>query len=221
MKIVLGLLFFHIVSTFTAFSQHIAVSADKNNVFYVGVDNPITVVAENYACKDLVVKADDGEILQGYGCTFICHAYKTGRKDIIIYKKTGDKLQEIGRSFFRVKNIPPPSFRIGPYGNNLYGEALIKISKVVIAAQQYVRADLDNFDFDVRFAIDSFHVTIFSTDSCKTKTFFNESNKISQPIRDAFSLLRKDDTAIFHKIYTKGLDGAVLQLAPLVLTIDN
>lgn len=197
------------------FAQQVAVSADKNNVFYLGLDNPITVTVENCSCNDLVVKTDNGEVT-GKGCQLIFRGKEYGRAAIMVYKKAGNKLKEIGSNAFRVKKIPPPVFRIGPYGHSYDRKA----RSVVMANQQYVRAELDGFDFDARFAIDSFWVKIFYNDSCKTKSFFNTTGKISQAVLDAFSVLKEEDVVIFHKIYAKGPDGLQWQLDPLILTIE-
>lgn len=199
-------------------AQQIAVSPDRNNIFYVGIDNPITVTAENCSCNELVVKASNGT-LTGKGCQYLFRGIEQGRADITVYKKTGKKLKEIGNNAFRVKRIPPPVFKIGPYGGSNYSLER-KAQRVVLAGQQFVRADLENFDFDVRFNIDSFSVKIFYGDSCKTKTFFNSTGKISQQLSDAFSILKKDDIVIFNKIFAKGPDGQEWELVPLILTIE-
>jgi GldM C-terminal domain len=219
MKIVFQLFISSFISS-ASFSQHIAVSADKNNVLYVGVDNPITVVAENSSCKDLIIKTNNGKIT-GKGCQLIFRASQAGSTEIIVVKKNYGKLKKIGRWFFWVKRIPSPSFKIGPYGSEYDINSERKVQKIIIANQQYVRAELLNFDIDVRFVVDSFHVSIFFSDSCKSKSFFNTSNKINQQITEAFFTLKKDDIVIFSKIYAKGPYLIEWELDPLILTIEK
>ena len=208
------------IFSFNSSAQKITVTNDRNNFFYLGLDNPITVIAENCSCKDLVVKTNNGNIT-GTGCTRIYRGNEVGKTDIIVYKKLGNKLKKIGENTFRVKIFPPPVFKIGPYGGGYESNNERKVQKVVIANQQYVRADLENFDFDIKYSIDSFSVKVFYNDSAKIKTFFNVTGKISQQISDGFSVLKKDDIVIFYSIFAKGPAGQQYELAPLILTIEK
>jgi len=165
-------LFFFVLINFFALqisAQRVAVSPDKNNVFYFGVDNPITVAAENCSCNDLVVKTNNGSVI-GNPCKLIYRARETGGADITVYKKIGNKLKKISTNAFRVKRIPPPVFKIGPYGGAYDYSNERKVQRVVIANQQYVRAELENFDIDVKYLIDSFFVNIFYNDSANFKS---------------------------------------------------
>ena len=202
------------------FAQQVAIATDKTSVFYLGVDNPLTVTAENCPCHNLVVKTDNGKIT-GTGCKLSYWGNTVGTATIKVYKRTQGTLKKIGSNVFRVKRIPAPSFKIGPYGGSIYANLERKAKKVVIANQQFVRAEFDWIGIDANFPVDSFYVTIFYTDSSKTKTFFNTSNAIRQELREAFSILKKDDIIIFDKIFVKGLDGLEWELDPLILSIEN
>ena len=166
-----------------------------------------------------MLKVDNGAIT-GKDCHFIYRGIKPGVANITVYKKTANNLKKIGQYTFRVKRIPPPVFRIGPYGVS-YFYADRKANKVVLASQQFVRAELEFFDYDARAIVDSFSVKIFHADSGKTSTLFNTTNKINQQIKDAFSELKNGDIIFFNKIFAKGPDGTQWELDPLILTIEN
>jgi hypothetical protein len=205
-------------------AQKFAVAADKNNILYIGIDNPLSIAVEGITCNEIFIKTYNGTISKYENCTYTFRGNKTGRADIILYKKINNKLKEIGRSVFRLKNIPAPSFYIAQYGKSfLYNDfnSKNKASKVVLAAQQYVRADLENFDFDIKFLIDSFTVKILSSDSSSVKTFLNAGNKIKQEVTEAFHNLKNDDIVLFTKIHAKYPDGLDVELTPLVLTIND
>jgi hypothetical protein len=196
-------------------AQHFAIANNKNNILYLGLYNPLSISAENCHCSQLVVKTNNGKVT-GSNCQYTYTGKQYGIADIILYKKTGNKLKEIGRSAFWVKRIPAPVFRIAAYGGNYQ-----KAKTIILAGQEYARADYEGLeDYDIRCSIDSFNVTILYVDSVKTKTFFNTSNKLSDPIRAAIAALKNDDIIIFDRIYITGPDGS-REIDPLILKIEN
>jgi hypothetical protein len=212
MKITLPFVLFFLSFDLSAIAQHIAVAADKENVLYVGVENPLTIAAENCPCNKMVVKSNTGT-LTGAGCSYIFKSNQVGSADFTVYRKNGRLLKKIETSVFRVKNLPLPVFKIGPSVDGMMAPKL--------AVQEYVRADLDGFDIDARFQVTSFNVSIYSYDTCKIQHFKNTGNKISDELRTAFSLLKDNDSIIFNEIIAVGPDGQNQKLAPLYLTIRH
>ncbi len=123
------------------------VSADKMNVFYIGVDNPVSVSAAGVSSNDLNVRAT--------GCTirpvnrasgkYVVTASKPGAAKIIL---SGGGLPRTGYDF-RVKRIPDPVARLSKSSGGAMGTGTFK-------AQGGVGAFLDNFDFDARCTIQGF-----------------------------------------------------------------
>ena len=193
-----------------ASSQNFAIGLDKMNVFYIGVDNPLTIVVQNYSLKDIIIKVDNGTVSNDYG-SYVYRAGKVGKATITLFVKTNGKLKKIGSNYFRVKNFPDPIFKIGSGRDN--------VSKAEIAGQLYVRAELEGFDIDVRYQIDSFWVCIVSSDTCKFVTKKNIGNKLSDEIREDFQRLKPNDMVIFKKIFIKRPDGVSSELIPKMVTI--
>jgi GldM C-terminal domain len=193
-------------------SQNISVSADKNNVLYIGVDNPISVVVENYPSRQLIVKAEKGTLIGSNGRIFIYRGVEPGNESIIIYNKENSK--EIGRSTFRVKYIPDPVAKVGLSGGG-------NIQAIVLKNQQFIRAELQNFDFDAMFQIDSFTLNIIRTDTCFFKEVINIGNKFGSAVTEALSSIKKNDIVIFKKISSVGPDGRSRLLSPIVFAITD
>ena len=201
-------------------AQHFALSNDRMNIAYLGVDNPISIAVENCPCKNIVLKVKNGTVV-GQNCRYIFRGKEVGAASIVVYEKNGKQLKVIGEYPLKVKRFPPPTFKIGPYGSSYFYDSDRKVQKVVLANQQYVRAELEGFDIDIHYSIDSFAVKIFYNDSFKVKTFVNASNKINQELSNGFSILKKDDVILFHNIFITGPDGQHYELDPLILTIDK
>ena len=192
-------------------AQNVAFAPDKNNICYLGVDNPLTIVAENCSCNQLVLKSDNGTI-KGKSCQYIYHPKNIGKVLIQAYKKQEKKLIEIGVTEFRVKRVPDPVFKIGPVGGH-DGD----VNSIFLCTTKYARADLENFDFDARFKIDSFRVVIISTDSSSSNAFINHGSLINDEIHSAFVKLKIGDKIIFDNIKVKGPDEIERELTPLKL----
>jgi hypothetical protein len=68
---------------FQSAAQQLAAETMKNNVFYIGRDNPLTIVVTGFSCKDIVVKTDNGKIERTGDCEYNAvpqRAHSTVRK---------------------------------------------------------------------------------------------------------------------------------------------
>ncbi len=192
-------------------AQRFSIAPDKMNVFYVDIDNPLTIAVENYSAKLIVVKTDNG-IISGKGNNYIYHSAKIGRADIILYIKVKGKLKEIGRSSFRVKSIPYPVAKVGPSAGG-------RILGLILKSQQYIRADYNEVDMDVE--IDSFTVNIIPSDTCYFKQIKNYTNKFSQELNDGLKGIKKDYVVIFREIAAKNYKGEPIELDPIYFIIRD
>ena len=115
-----------------------AVMLDKMNVFYIGVDNPITIGSPTG--WDRTTVSMSGGTLSGSGSSRTVRVSAIGKASISVV--ANGKPSTFG---FRVKKVPDPVFKIAD-GN-------ARIATVAFKNQQYCRADLDNFDFDLKFNV--------------------------------------------------------------------
>jgi len=118
----------------------VAASADKMNVFYIGVDNPVTVGSPTGWDKTKVSMTGTAT-LSGSNGKFVAKGVSIGKA---ILNVTADGKTTAFE--FRVKRIPDPVFKVGPSAGGAIQAAVFK-------AQQFCRADLENFDFDARFNV--------------------------------------------------------------------
>ncbi len=121
------------------------VTPTKMNVFYIGVDNPITASAAGVLAKDLRVSMSGGN-LTGSGGNYIVRVSKQGKANVNVSDGGGTKY---GDFEFRVKRIPDPVAEIARKsgGNITAGE--FKVQKGLAAV-------LKNFDFDAKFSVVSY-----------------------------------------------------------------
>lgn len=135
--------------TYEVGERSVAISADKMNVFYIGVKNPISVSAAGVSSNELKVNISGG----GGKMT------NTGSNswDIEVTTPTDDcKINVTGGGMnatkqFRVKRIPDPTARLGNKEDGSMGNGEFKVQKGLIAW-------LDNFDFDAKCNIQGFNL---------------------------------------------------------------
>jgi gliding motility-associated protein GldM len=116
-----------------------AVMLDKMNVFYIGVDNPVTISSGSGWDKTNV--SISGGTMSGSNGNRIVNVTAPGTAKITV--SADGKTSSFD---FRVKRIPDPIIKVGPSGGG-------KIQSVVFKNQGFVRADLENFDFAANFSV--------------------------------------------------------------------
>lgn len=125
----------------------VTVSADKMNVLYVGVENPISIAAAGVPTAQLSVNASGVQLRALGGGKYIAIPQKTGDATITV---SGGGLQ--AQQFnYRIKRIPDPVVKLGKYQNATLPANSFK-------AQLGLIPDLGQFDFDAKCKIMEYEV---------------------------------------------------------------
>jgi gliding motility-associated protein GldM len=118
-----------------------AVMLDKMNVFYIGVDNPVTVSSGTGWDKTKVSASGVTLSSAGGPGKYVVRASAVGKASITVNADGKASTYE-----FRVKRIPDPVFMVGASEGG-------RVQSVMFKNQQFARAELKNFDFDARFQV--------------------------------------------------------------------
>lgn len=167
-----------------------AVSADRMNVFYIGVDNPITLTAAGVPSTQLKATCS-GAQMTGSGAKRIVRVSRQGRAVISL---SGGGLEKTDFEF-RVKKIPDPIVKLGRKvdGSMKSGE---------FRAQLGLLPTLENFDFEATCKIQSY--TLYYTrkreDPVKIEGRGGRfSGKVAQAVRQA----KPGDSYAFTEVKAK------------------
>lgn len=141
------------------------ISATKMNVFYIGVENPLSISVPGANSKDIVAtisgagatltKVKDGE--------YMVKPTKQGNCQINVRAKVGGKEMDMGTMTFRTKRIPAPIAMVGKQQGG-------KIEKEVLATYGGLRVEKGDFDFPVKYRISSFKVQVIGRGEGKPQT---------------------------------------------------
>jgi gliding motility-associated protein GldM len=182
------------------------------NVFYAGVPNPVSISAPGIPKENLSVTISGGTISGSNGKYTVNVTNPGSTAKVNVSANINGKVQYIGSSDFRVKRIPDPKAKFaGKTGGNL--------SSVVIKGQDAIFATLDNFDFDARFKVTRFSLTIAKPRS-DWVILQTSGNTFSQQMLDAISKVTPGTKVFFDNIIAVGPDGSPRQLESINFTAN-
>ena len=168
-----------------------AVMLDKMNVFYIGVDNPITISSGSGWDKTSVSMS--GGTLSGSNGNRVVRVNTPGKATINV---TADGK---GSQFdFRVKEIPNPIFKVGPGGTRMTSGSF--------KSQQYCRAELENFDFAANFSVVSATVYFSGANFSNVQTASLNGNNLS-PLNALIQRAGPGTSVTFDNVKVQGPDG--------------
>ena len=128
--------------------RSVAVSLDKMNVFYIGVENPVSVSAAGVSSNDVKVSASGVNISNKGGGHFVVTASTPGEATLTV---SGGGATSSFK--YRVKRIPDPVPLLGAQHKGG------SMNNGTFKAQGGIAAVLQSFDFDAKCDVVGFEVT--------------------------------------------------------------
>jgi gliding motility-associated protein GldM len=200
------------------------ISLDKMNVFYIGVDNPITFSASGIPAGNLTYTSDNCTLAKADGVnkyTVTVATGTAGKKAIIrLSGKLGDgTTKDFGTYEYRIKNIPDPYPQIA----NKRGGG---IAASELRVQEAIFAKLDNFDFEAKFTVVSYDVTYQKKRSTELEIYSSGSQYLTgasamKSIDEVLQKARIGDRIYFENIKAIGPDKRVRSIGSVNFTINN
>ncbi len=127
--------------------RSVAVSADKMNVLYAGVENPITISAAGVPSSQVRVQAEGTALSPLGGSRYMAKPDRPGDARITV---SGGGLPPTA-FHYRIKRVPDPVMELGRKRGG-------RIEAATFRAQLGIIPVLENFDFDARCTIISFEL---------------------------------------------------------------
>ena len=169
-----------------------AVMLDKMNVFYIGVENPITISSGSGWDKTTVSMT--GGTISGSGSNRIVTVTTPGTASITV--SADGKTSSFP---FRVKMIPDPVFKVA--------SGKPRMPSVEFKNQQFCRAELEKFDFDTRFSVVSCTVYFSGAGFSNVATASLTGNNLA-PLASYLSKCTPGTVVTFDNVKVTGPGGA-------------
>jgi len=182
-----------------------AVFLEKMNVFYIGVDNPITISAAGVSAGDLQPSISGGNMRPGPKPGSYIVTVSSGTKATI---NVGAKLNGVQKSMgafdFRIKRVPDPVAYVG----TIKGDG--QMTKGELNALSGVFARMENFDFDLSFSVVSFVM------SMNVNGVFVEKKAngpaITPEMKTLLTGAKPGNKVFFEQVTVKGPDGTLRKI---------
>ncbi len=204
--------YFPFKSQFMSARPAAVVSPTKMNVFYIGVDNPVSVSVPGVPAEKVRANISTGSMVpSGPKGSFKVNV-KGGQKcNITVSADFGGTMKPMGNFEFRIKQVPDP---VAFFGGK---KATDVISKAALLASQGVIANMENFDFDLKFQVLSFECSM--TVNGVEATTKSNGNMVSQEMKQYLLKAKNGSKVYIESVKVKGPDGTVRTIPGITLKV--
>jgi gliding motility-associated protein GldM len=190
-----------------------SIAADKMNVLYIGLSNPISVSAGGVPAESVSASITGGTLTKTGPGTYAATVSAPGKAVVTVSATVDGKTKVMGSKEFRIKYIPDPVLKVGMSKGPMMKSSEFKV-------QGGLRADLEDFVFDgVKYDVVSYRVGIDS----KGKDYAEgDANSAYFPsnILPAIRALKPGDQVYFDNVRVKGPDGKVRDMSNINFKIN-
>lgn len=185
-----------------------ALMLDKMNVFYIGLDNPVTVSSGTGDDRTKLTYSGGGITMNKVAPgKYVVRVTTVGEANVSINadgKQTAFK--------FRVKRVPDP---IATLGGTITTQ---KVPSGTMKAQQGVMAVLQNFDFEAKFEVVSYEFSYVPKGGDVLSGTVNGA-AFNGALNGYKNSCKKGDVFQFENVKVKGPDGQIRKIPGLGVTI--
>ena len=206
-------------AAYVAQKPNSVVSAEKMNVLYIGVDNPMAISVPGVSSDKVKVNPSGSGISLRPNPTagaghYMATVTTVGKSTISVAADILGKVIPMGSFEYRVKKVPDPVATIASSKGG-------PINKNIVAAGTLIPL-LENFDFELFFRITGFKMTIVrkGKDPYEKET---TGNQLTQEMRDLVASTHPGDKIFFEYIKAKmatGADQSTRTLSPMAFTVQ-
>ncbi|MBI9033529.1 MAG: gliding motility protein GldM [Bacteroidales bacterium] len=198
---------------YTVAKPSLTVSAMKMNVFYIGVDNPVSISVPGIPANGLNPSITKGTLKRDGGNWSVnMPAGSEGVTNINVAANVGGSMKSMGTAEFRVKRVPSPTATIAGVDGGMISKSRLMAATAIIPTMP---AD---FDFELNFEITRFNMVI-----TQGGDVFEEpanGNRLTASMKSKIKNLKRGQKIWFEDVYAKGPDGTTRRLGTISLKLN-
>jgi gliding motility-associated protein GldM len=199
--------------TYSVGASTTSISADKMNVLYIGLSNPISVSAGGVPTEKVSASISGGSLSRTGAGQYAAIVNTPGKATISVSADIDGKIKVLGSKEFRIKYVPDPVLKVGLSKGPSMKAAEFKV-------QGGLRADLEDFLFEgVRYEIVSYRIGIDATGKDYVEGDAHNAYFPSS-VTGAIRSLRAGDIVYFDNVRVKGPEGKVRDMSNIKFNIN-
>ena|ERR1051326_3286622 len=199
-------------TSFIAAKPAAVVSPTKMNVFYIGVDNPVDVSVPGIAADNLSPSLSGSGSITGSRGKYTVRVTKGPEVTINVGAKLGGTNKSMGTAKFRVKSVPNP---VASFGGKRSTDPVNNIKKSDVLAAPGVFAEMVDFDFDLKFQVVGFDLTVLKNGAEVTER--SNGAALSPAQKTLLQNLKNGAKFYIEKVQVRGPDGTIRTIPGLNL----
>lgn len=191
-------------SSYQVIAPSATVSADKMNVVYSGLDNPISVSAPGFTNEHIRVTVSGGGKLKSTGKGGYIYNPPTSGSRTIKFNVAGEKqdgtVVPMGFKEFRVLGVPAAIVKIA-------GRNEGKVNGSSLASQPILTAEMEKFAFDLSYRVSQYEIMVFSNRGNRLVNEIVKSNRLSNSAINEIRKAPKGSVVTISNVKITGPDG--------------
>ncbi|NNC96179.1 MAG: hypothetical protein HKN92_11500 [Chitinophagales bacterium] len=198
---------------YTVVAPTLVVSPTKMNVFYRGVDNPVSVGVPGFTDKDITATCDGCDISKASD-GYIVRVNSGREAKIYANAKLPDGgSKRLGPATFRIKSVPDP---VPQFAGKGAADAVVK--KAELTAAQGVVAKMVDFEFDLKFTVTQFKIGMIIGGQYVEQV--SKSNRVTADMKTMIKKAKRGQKVFIEGVKAKGPDGKVRNLGSLAFKVN-
>jgi gliding motility-associated protein GldM len=204
-------------------AQNVVISLSAMNVLYRGITNPIDVSVPGVGPDKIKPSMTNGTLTKGqmknnltgemFPGSYLAEPLPNATSvQIVVTAEILGKQVQFKPVNYRVRDIPPAQSKFA--GVTISGRA----SLADIKAQQGVIAELKDFDFDLRYVVTRFKVSIFRQGAWVEQP--STSNRLTDQQKAILNTLTRGQKLLIDDIWAKGPDNKENQIPSITITVN-
>ena len=180
----------------------VTISPTNMNVFYIGVDNPVSISSPGTSSEQLIpsITGGGGATIKKVSPGNYIVTVKTQQEvTISVDANVNGRNMKQGSMKFRVKQIPKPKAMVGASDGG-------RIAKEILIAQGGLKVVMEGFDFPVRYNVSEFQMT-FNTGGDGQAPLVSRGARFTPEMISQIQRLRRGNKVYIEGIRAKGPDG--------------
>ncbi len=193
----------------------LTVAPTKMNVFYKGVENPVSISSPGIGNELLQVSISKGNLRRSEATDewiVTIPDEATGKTVISVSAEQNGNMVEMGSSEFRIKIVPSPVAKIGGIEGGVISKDLLATAAAIIPQMP------EDFEFELNFEITKFDF-VATQRGGDMFTRQGTGNRLTDDMLSFIRNSRRGDKIWLENIYAKGPDGSSRRLGTINLTI--